>query len=319
MAFVTNRKRSKTELVKRLGLAGVKAKRDRVEAPNQHAWGLVGLHSHFCAGIEGQLFGFGLPWLLQSPVVLVVDRIRASENKSTGMAHRGGQCQQPIASLKRIDYTGINSTLWGIWVMPETPKGPKRPTKNVKAAQEAAKAIGKAKVAAKATKASTPANKPKPTPRRVFDQRIADIICIGLSEGMSLRQILKADTTGVLPAQSTVYEWLLRQPSFAEQYARAREEQADTNADEILEIADERPPEFKDDKGRIYLDQTYIAWQKNRIEARKWTAMKLKPKKYGDRVALEGVEGGAAIKTEDATADKFLEIIRNMEMKKRAG
>ena len=47
--------------------------------------------------------------------------------------------------------------------------------------------------------------------------------------------------------------------------------------------------------------------------------MKLKPKKYGDRVALEGVEGGAAIKTEDATADKFLEIIRNMEMTKRAG
>jgi len=200
--------------------------------------------------------------------------------------------------------------------MPETPKGPKRPTKNVKAAQEAAKAIGKAKVAAKATKASTPAKTGRPTK---FNQDTADLICMMLSEGMSLRQILKADTVGKLPAQSTIYEWLIRHPLFQEQYARAREEQADTNADEIFEIADERPPEFKDDKGRIYLDQTYIAWQKNRIEARKWTAMKLKPKKYGDRVALEGVEGGAAIKTEDATADKFLEIIRNMEMKKRAG
>ena len=140
-----------------------------------------------------------------------------------------------------------------------------------------------------------------------------------LSEGMSLRQILKADTTGVLPAQSTVYDWLLRHPAFAEQYARAREEQADTNADEILDIADERPPEFKDDKGRVYLDQTYIQWQKNRIEARKWTAMKLKPKKYGDRMAVEGVENGAAIKTEDIGANKFLEIIKNMEMSKRAG
>jgi hypothetical protein len=203
--------------------------------------------------------------------------------------------------------------------MPETPKGPKRPAKNVRAAQEAAKAIGKAKVASKATKASTPANKTKPTPRRVFDQRIADIICIGLSEGMSLRQILKADTTGVLPAQSTVYEWLLRQPSFAEQYARAREEQADTNADEILEIADEHPPEYTDEKGRTSLDVTYIQWQKNRIEARKWTAAKLRPKKYGDRVALEGVEGGAPITTQDATANKFLEVIRNMEMTKRVG
>lgn len=200
--------------------------------------------------------------------------------------------------------------------MPETPKGPNRPAKNARAAQEAAKAIGKAKVAAKATKASTPANKPKP--RRVFDQKVADMICIGLSEGMSLRQILKADTTGVLPAQSTVYDWLLRFPDFAEQYARAREEQADTNADEILEIADERPPEFKDDKGRVYLDQTYIQWQKNRIDARKWTAMKLKPKKYGDKLGLHGVEGAAPITTQDNTASKFEEIIRNMEMTKRA-
>lgn len=38
--------------------------------------------------------------------------------------------------------------------MPETPN---RPAKNTKAAQEAAKAIGKAKVASKATKAPAPA------------------------------------------------------------------------------------------------------------------------------------------------------------------
>jgi hypothetical protein len=140
-----------------------------------------------------------------------------------------------------------------------------------------------------------------------------------LSEGMSLRQILKADTVGKLPAQSTVYEWLIRHPLFAEQYARAREEQADTNADEILEIADEHPPEYTDEKGRTSLDVTYIQWQKNRIEARKWTAAKLRPKKYGDRMAVEGVEGGAPIATQDATANKFLEIIRNMEMTKRVG
>lgn len=153
----------------------------------------------------------------------------------------------------------------------------------------------------------------------IFKQEIADIICIMLSEGMSLRQILKADTEGKLPAQSTIYEWLIRFPVFAEQYARAREEQADTNADEILEIADEMPPEYTDKEGRTYLDQTFIAWQKNRIEARKWTAAKLRPKKYGDRMAVEGVEGGAPIKTEDTGANKFLDIIKNMEMTKRAG
>jgi len=200
--------------------------------------------------------------------------------------------------------------------MPETPKGPKRPTKTTKAAQEAAKAIGKAKVAAKATKSSAPVKTGRPT---TFNQKTADLICLGLSEGMSLRQILRADKAGKLPSQSTIYQWLIRFPLFQEQYARAREEQADTNADEILAIADEMPPEYTDEKGRTSLDVTYIQWQKNRIEARKWTAMKLKPKKYGDRVALEGVEGGAPITTQDATANRFLEVIRNMEMTKRVG
>jgi len=201
--------------------------------------------------------------------------------------------------------------------MPETPKGPNRPAKTTRAAQEAAKAIGKAKVAAKATKASTPAKKlGAPT---TFNQKTADLICMGLSEGMSLRQILRADKTGVLPAQSTVYEWLLRHPAFAEQYARAREEQADTNADEILQIADEMPPEFTDEKGRTYLDQTYLAWQKQRIEARKWTAMKLKPKKYGDKLALGGDGDAPPIKTEETSSSRLFDIIRNLEMSKRAG
>ena len=124
-----------------------------------------------------------------------------------------------------------------------------------------------------------------------------------------------------MPSQSMVFRWLAdeRYTSFREQYARAREEQADTNADEILSIADEMPPEYTDDKGRTSLDQTYLAWQKQRIEARKWTAMKLKPKKYGDKLGLHGVEGAAPIATQDATASKFEEIIRNMEMTKRAG
>ena len=195
--------------------------------------------------------------------------------------------------------------------MPETSKKAiKRPAKTPKATKQAQGSTAPAK---------TPVA-PKITGRPTkYNQQTADLICMMLSEGMSLRQILKADTVGALPAQSTVYEWLIRHPLFAEQYARAREEQADTNADEILDIADEMPPEYTDKEGRTSLDATYINWQKNRIEARKWTAAKLRPKKYGDRVALEGVEGGAAIKTEDTNANKFLEVIRNLEMTKRAG
>ncbi len=198
--------------------------------------------------------------------------------------------------------------------MPETPKKPRKAVKKPEVAREADRVITKAK------------GEPAPAKKRVgapstYSQHIANVICIRIAEGESLRKILRDEG---MPVQSTVYEWLLRHPEFAENYTRAREEQADTLADEIIDIADESPEmnEIRDKHGDVVdikIDSGYVAYQKQRIEARKWTAMKLKPKKYGDRVAVEGVEGGAAIKTEDANADRFLEIIRNMEMNKRAG
>ena len=194
--------------------------------------------------------------------------------------------------------------------MPETvKKGAKSPAKPSKAKTE----VKGAMTPEKPVKPS----KQIPIGRPVeYTEEIAEEVCWRLAHGESLVSICRDEH---LPHCATIYRWLVRFPIFCEMYARAREDQADTNADEILQIADEKPPEFKDDKGRIYLDQTFIQWQKNRIDARKWTAAKLKPRKYGDRMAVEGVEGGATIKTEDASADKFLEIIRNMEMTKRAG
>ena len=192
--------------------------------------------------------------------------------------------------------------------MPETiTKAAKKPAKTPKATKQAQ---------------GSPAPKKNPVGApTTYNQHIATVICIRIAEGESLRQILRAEG---MPVQSAVYEWLLRHPEFAERYTRAREEQADTLADEIIAIADESPEtvEVRDKEGNVLdikIDSGYVNYQKQRIEARKWTAMKLKPKKYGDRVAVEGVEGGAAIKTEDTNANKFLEVIRNMEMTKRAG
>jgi hypothetical protein len=195
--------------------------------------------------------------------------------------------------------------------MPETvKKGSKSPAKPLKAAKQVSGATTPEK-RAEAPKMQRPAHRPVE-----YTEDIAEEVCWRLAHGESLVSICRDEH---LPHCATIYRWLVRFPVFCEMYARAREDQADTNADEILQIADEMPPEFTDDKGRTYLDQTFIQWQKNRIDARKWTAAKLKPRKYGDRMAVVGVEGGAAIKTEDAGANKFLEIIRNMEMTKRAG
>ena len=195
--------------------------------------------------------------------------------------------------------------------MPETiKKAAKKPAKTpkTKAQAQGSTAPSEAPVAPKI---------PKVHHRPVeFTEEIAEEVCWRLAHGESLVSICSSEH---LPHCATIYRWLIRFPTFCEMYARAREDQADTNADEILAIADEMPPEYTDEKGRTSLDQTYLAWQKQRIEARKWTSAKLKPRKYGDRVAVEGVEDGAAIKTEDASASKFLDIIKNMEMTKRAG
>jgi 2-polyprenyl-6-methoxyphenol hydroxylase-like FAD-dependent oxidoreductase len=127
-----------------------------------------------------------------------------------------------------------------------------------------------------------------------------------------------------MPDRSTVYDGLLRRPEFADQYARARDEQADTLADEIIAIADEQPeiiPVIDRRTGELIehkLDGAFLQWQKNRIDARKWTAMKLKPKKYGERVALAG-DADSPIKIEaEVQAEALLTaMLNNVELKKQ--
>lgn len=193
---------------------------------------------------------------------------------------------------------------------PETPKQPKR-TKKAEVAREATEAIGKAK--------NPDAPKKKMGAPSTYSAHIANVICIRIAEGEALRQILRDDG---MPAQSTVYEWLLRHPEFAEKYTRAREEQADTLADEIIAIADEAPetdPVY-DKQGNIIdikIDSGYVAYQRQRIDARKWTAMKLKPKKYGDKLELSGnAENPLVVEAQSEAKQLFSALLQNMELSK---
>ena len=125
----------------------------------------------------------------------------------------------------------------------------------------------------------------------IYSDAIADAILTRLADGEPLTRICKEPD---LPGLTTVYRWLESDDSFRDKYARAREEQADTLADEIVRIADEAPPP-DGETGKI--DSAWVAWQRNRVEARKWTASKLKPKKYGDKLTNEhtGPDGGAVV------------------------
>ena len=117
-------------------------------------------------------------------------------------------------------------------------------------------------------KAKRPVGRPT-----TYSQETADKICELIARGMSLRAIC---ASADMPAGGTVYRWLAEHQDFQEQYARAREEQADGFADEIIDIADSVAPETGE-----------VAKAKLQIDARKWKAAKLAPKKYGDKSEID--------------------------------
>ena len=128
-----------------------------------------------------------------------------------------------------------------------------------------------------------------------FNQEIASGICERIADGESLRSICASDD---MPAKSTVFKWLTQQKGFADQYAHAREAQADTLFDEMLDIADDARNDWmerngKDDAG-WEANGEHIQRSKLRLEDRKWMAGKLRPKKYGDKItqAHTGADGG---------------------------
>jgi hypothetical protein len=122
----------------------------------------------------------------------------------------------------------------------------------------------------------------------IFSPELADRICERLADGESLRRICLDED---MPGKSTVMRWLAKFPEFRDQYARAREVQADTLFDECLEIADDSSGDFttkETDSGPVQIvNHEHIARSKLRVDTRKWMAGKLAPKKYGDRQQIE--------------------------------
>lgn len=144
-------------------------------------------------------------------------------------------------------------------------------------------------------------------------------ICARLASGESLRTICGDED---MPGLTTVYRWLADNEDFRDQYARAREDQADTLADEILEISDDGRNDWMkrnaEEGAGWAINGEHINRSRLRVDARKWIAAKLKPKKYGERITQEhtGPGGGpmvtATISTDDPAeaARAYQELIR---------
>ena len=122
-----------------------------------------------------------------------------------------------------------------------------------------------------------------------FTQGLADQICERLAEGESLRSICDEDG---MPNKATVFRWLALHEMFRDQYARARETQADSLFDEILAIADDGRNDWMKRHGddeRWVENGEALRRSQLRVDARKWMAGKLRPKKYGERITQEHV------------------------------
>ncbi len=129
----------------------------------------------------------------------------------------------------------------------------------------------------------------------LYTEALAARICERLAEGETLRSVCRDQA---MPAKTTVLRWLgdAKNTDFRDQYAHAREMQADALFDEALEIADDASGDWAVDKdGKKTLDHEHVQRSRLRVDTRKWAAGKLAPKRYGDKLQHTG-EGGGPIR-----------------------
>ena len=131
-----------------------------------------------------------------------------------------------------------------------------------------------------------------------FSQEIVDRICERLADGESLRAICASED---MPSRSMVFRWLAAHEAFRDQYARAREAQADAIFDDLLDIADDG----RNDWMERCVEGEVVGWKENgesarrsalRVDARKWMLGKMQPKKYGEKLAVDH-SGAVAVDT----------------------
>lgn len=120
-----------------------------------------------------------------------------------------------------------------------------------------------------------------------YTEELAEIICLRLAEGESLRSVCRDEG---MPSKQAVLRWLARNESFRAQYVRAKEEGAEAIAEELFDIADDGSNDWmekldKDGEAIGYqLNGEHVQRSKLRIDTRKWYLSKIMPKKYGDRI-----------------------------------
>ena len=140
--------------------------------------------------------------------------------------------------------------------------------------------------------------------KSTYTHDMADAICEQLMEGRSLHSICKQKD---YPSIGTVMKWLRENPAFSQQYAHAREAQAEVMGDKVVSIAME--PEKNADPQMLRVQ----------IDAIKWAAGKMRPLKYGEPNLLKKkVDAEFEREMINITPEKDDEEIRLLDKKQLA-
>lgn len=105
---------------------------------------------------------------------------------------------------------------------------------------------------------------------REYRLEIGDLFFSRLAAGESLNKICQDPD---MPALVTFFRWLDEIDGFRYKYDKAREQQAERWANEIVEIADNSTEEVN--RSRL------------KVDTRKWIVSKLIPKKYSDKMSVD--------------------------------
>jgi hypothetical protein len=97
-----------------------------------------------------------------------------------------------------------------------------------------------------------------------------------ITEGKSL---MSATKEAKMSYATAMYQ-LRNNPELQSKYREAIAERGDYLADELVDLSDEMPPADLDPQ----LINAWVNRQRLRIDARKWTASKLRPKQWGDKI-----------------------------------
>ena len=87
---------------------------------------------------------------------------------------------------------------------------------------------------------------------------------------------------------SKVYNWILKDPIWNEEYENAREIQAEKMLDDALDIAADGTNDLGvDAKGNVRTDHDVIQRSKLRVDQRRWQMGKMNFKRYGDKQQVD--------------------------------